>query len=825
MVLVYMPSTSRHHGGPSLGCPQLGRACASQVRGFGYTVAEPVAAQVNAGVQSLQPMRAVLVPSAATARLPADVRMLPRQLLEQESKCPTTSSASSTVTPTDSTESSPRPSGLMVQRQGAVSSIDDGALGVEQDQLALLGEMVNGAEQAGWCDACDEEPRSGAEVRIGCYRFLLQKMIGQGAFGVVWRSLDLSRLSGNRVAAVKIMNTRTQEDLEMAVFEAELLRRLKTQLSAVSSDRVPQYIAHSTTLTSCGGIVNLAMSFIPGMVLDQWLYGINDEEHKQIDVSQIVRGVLPGSRMHSMPLAGACAFAGHLISQLATVFAALQPVAFHRDVSSHNVLVDISINGELQVTAGESPRPSFALIDFGLAVRSDTWHQEWSESNLAGDPRYWMPPAWMAFAFGFECVENHPNRSFHRQYLGRIDHYSLGILGLEVLFALWDVENRFDEERAPGMLEARELWCSFWEAMFSLFQMFHMQGPEETRQYLESTADDRIARITEVLKQVQQALRVAEADPANASRAALLHILADLVDEHGVLDWAEIPAMFGVKPEPEPQPTRLETVRGLRSNGDDMDVPANAYGPVRSWVPPQTRSWVPPKIDGLLRSLENGCSLRKLPEVTRYELLPASNGSTNHHLPSSGSTNRHAPPSGSTNHRSSCSGSTNQHSLSSGSTNHHSSSMNTLTQVNSRPARSITQEQSVRLYTKSMPRARSLSPERASHPYPLNLPQQSVPAGVYSSGSVTRTSSLVRTYAMSAMTERAASYVPPVVAASSVRPPIPRNLSYSPSPSQTPSFAPPPGRATTRTTIGLSHAYVAGHTGCATRSRAVRRLS
>lgn len=255
-----------------------------------------------------------------------------------------------------------------------------------------------------------------------------------------------------------------------------------------------------------------------------------------------------------------------------------------------------------------------------------------------------------------------------------------------------------------------------------------------------------------------------------------------------------------------------------------MDVPANAHGPVRSWVPPQTRSWVPPKIDGLLRSLENGGSLPKLPEVTRYELLPASNGSNNRHLKSSESINRHAPSSRSINHRSSSIGSTNHNSSSSGSTKHHFSSMNVLTQVNSRPARSITQERCVRLYTKSMPRARSLSPERASNPYPQSSPQQSIPAGVYSSGSVTRTSSLVRTGAMSAMTERTGSYVPPAVAAPSVRAPIPRNLSYSPSPSQTPSYAPPPGRATTRTTVGLSHAYVAGHTGCATRSGAMRRL-
>ena len=206
------------------------------------------------------------------------------------------------------------------------------------------------------------------------------------------------------------------------------------------------------------------MSFVRGYALDQWLYGISDEEHKRIDAGMLVDGRLPGGRQQSMYLSAACDFTRSLVSQLVAVAVVLHSIALHRDVSSHNVFVDIHDPD----AADRAHRASFALTDFGVAVCSGSWHREWCISNLAGDPRYWAPPAWMALAFGFRYVETHPNRGFHRQYLSRIDHCSLGVLGLEVLFALW---NRDDtNEAAPGMAEAREAWCIYWHAVIRLFR-------------------------------------------------------------------------------------------------------------------------------------------------------------------------------------------------------------------------------------------------------------------------------------------------------------------------------------------------------------------
>jgi serine/threonine protein kinase len=277
------------------------------------------------------------------------------------------------------------------------------------------------------------------------------------------------------------------------------------------------------------------MSYVPGGALDKWLYGISDEEHKTVDISLLVQGGLPGGQQGLWMLNDAGSTVRDLLTQLAGVFGSFQPIAFHRDVSSHNVLVDF---------ARGLRRPEFALIDFGLAVRSGSWSREWRNSNLAGDPRYWTPSAWMAFAFGFKYVATHPNAGFQHQYLVRMDHFSLGVLGLETLLALWDpAEAR--EGSCVGMPEVRAAWGKYWAAVIHLFQMFHMQGAQEVRQFIAQSQDEGISSLVTHLRQLRHALRAAAAQPANMRVSALLLVLADLVDEKGTVRWAEIPPMLG----------------------------------------------------------------------------------------------------------------------------------------------------------------------------------------------------------------------------------------------------------------------------------------
>jgi len=397
-----------------------------------------------------------------------------------------------------------------------------------------LDEAVSGAWTEPLAPAAVMSPTSvDTIVEIGRRRFELLQVIGRGAFGVVWLARDLSD-SGHEVA-MKAVSAKDVTGFATAKFEAELLQILTAAMPASSKAHVPQYIAHNATRSGGGGIVRLAMSFIPGGALDKWLYGISDEEHKTVDVAQLVDGHLPGGQQGSWWFEDACAIVRDLLSQLSGVFASLLPIAFHRDVSSHNVLVDFRDT--------EQPmKPSFALIDFGLAVRSGSWNREWRNSNLAGDPRYWTPSAWMAFAFGFKYVATHPNSGFHTQYLNRMDHFSIGVLGLEVLFALWHTGEAY-EGKQPGMLEVRAAWCKYWVPLIHLFQMFHRQGAQEVRQFLAQSQDEGVTCLVNHLRQLRQSLRAAAS--LNARCAALLLVLADLIDEKGTVTWEEIPSMLG----------------------------------------------------------------------------------------------------------------------------------------------------------------------------------------------------------------------------------------------------------------------------------------
>lgn len=372
-------------------------------------------------------------------------------------------------------------------------------------------------------------------VKIGHHTFELFQVIGRGAFGVVWRARQTA--SDNEDIALKVVNAKETAAFAAASFEAELLQLLCAGMGVTARGHVPQYITHSTARLESpteGGTVRLAMTLLPGRAVDQWLYGMSDEEHKTVQVSQIVAGRLPGGRQGSCPWLRACSIVQELLSQLSSVFAALEPLAYHRDVSSHNVLI--------QSSAGPGgQKPTFALIDFGLAVRSGSWSAEWRRSNLAGDPRYWTPPAWMAFAFGFKYISRHPNPAFLQQYLTRMDYFSLGILGLEVLLAVWDASD-VDDGKHPGFLEIRSAWRKYWSVAMHLFQRFHRDGASEVRQFLAQSQDEGVKGLVNDLRELRQCLRSAAIHPLNSQCAALLLVLANLVDERGTMTWQELPS-------------------------------------------------------------------------------------------------------------------------------------------------------------------------------------------------------------------------------------------------------------------------------------------
>lgn len=427
------------------------------------------------------------------------------------------------------------------------------------------------AREPGLGMAQDESEQSHT-VEIANRKFVLQSVIGRGAFGVVW----LSREEGlDTDIAVKVVSVHDSAGYASACFEAELLQFLTASIGR-SCQHVPSYFAHSASRTGAAegstAVVRLAMSFMPGGALDRWLYGISDEEHKTVEVSQLIDGHLPGGQQGMWRLTAASKVVKDMLAQLSSVFEALQPIAFHRDVSSHNVLVDFP---------GDFLKPQFSLVDFGLAVRSGSWSREWRSSNLAGDPRYWTPCAWMAFVFGFKYVSTHPNAGFQQQYLNRMDHFSVGVLGLETLFALWNIAEAY-EGRNPGLLDVRSAWVRYWIAVIHLFQMFHVQGPQEVRQFLSHSQEDGITSMVTNLRHLRQSLRAAASHPLNRPCSGMLQVLADLLDEGGSVAWAEIPSLLRAGDDFSSSPMSPQPLQRKVAQADQPKLQQQSHSRIRS---------------------------------------------------------------------------------------------------------------------------------------------------------------------------------------------------------------------------------------------------
>lgn len=400
------------------------------------------------------------------------------------------------------------------------------------------------------------------DVEVDGHTFEVSKVLGRGAFGVVWEAREFStgmsevlsessredsdELPARRrsqAVALKCTGAATQTTLKLALHECEVLQSLTMALSRQEdlalARRVPRYLAHASAADKKE--VHLVMSKIEGRPLDQWLYGISDQRLMDISVSTLLDGPLPGSRRGSRTLEGAGRAAVGLLGQLAPVFAVLDPIAFHRDVSAHNLLVA----GGLFV----GDRLEFSLIDFGLAVPRNTWKEEWKSSNLAGDPRYWAPATWIQFAHGSKHLEAYPDAGYRRQYEERIDHYALGILSLEVFFTLWEGPSH-DSTCGDAMAKAHAAWRVYWATAYDLFQRFHGRdggGHASLRNQLAASSDE-LAKLIAASRTLCLALRVASRRVSDSQvssfAASALLVASELIDVRCSLSWAFVPDLL-----------------------------------------------------------------------------------------------------------------------------------------------------------------------------------------------------------------------------------------------------------------------------------------
>jgi len=149
----------------------------------------------------------------------------------------------------------------------------------------------------------------------------------------------------------------------------------------------------------------------------------------------------------------ACSVARELVLQLSPTFEHISKLAYHRDVNSHNILVD-----------GDTSNPVFGLVDFGLAVDLGKWQgpvssQSWHLVDIGGDCRYWPMSAWLQFECGWQELSKYPPLSI--EYQQQLDFHALGITALQVLAAMAPQVD--DDNLAPQFKALQVAWERYWE--------------------------------------------------------------------------------------------------------------------------------------------------------------------------------------------------------------------------------------------------------------------------------------------------------------------------------------------------------------------------
>lgn len=279
-------------------------------------------------------------------------------------------------------------------------------------------------------------------VQLDGRAFAVTYPLGEGSFGVVWGAES----DDGREVAIKEILCQSQAELSRATFEGCLLRALGEEASSIGGEalrQVPSLVASDTeALGTDVWRVRLAMTRIPGEPLEKFL-----EQWRPAD--------LRSPRSLARGLSEACRYTWELVAQLAQTFERVSCRAYHRDVNPRNILIDDK----------SGQRPSFGLIDFGLAVDSLQWQLDAvKQDNLSGDCRYWPVSAWLAFERGLPELSKHA--ALGREYKSELDFHALGVTAVQCLIGLSprleEISNLPDEDLLLGLRALRVAWEKYW---------------------------------------------------------------------------------------------------------------------------------------------------------------------------------------------------------------------------------------------------------------------------------------------------------------------------------------------------------------------------
>lgn len=378
---------------------------------------------------------------------------------------------------------------------------------------------------------------NGVEVQIGAHRFRCSSVLGRGSYGEVWKAEVLEGDSSLKEVALKEVCCRSQSELQQAIFEVQVLLALERSCKPSEQLKVPRCISYKVDSFQDGWKVRTAMTIVPGESLDCF----------------VRRKPLPG-RNCLEALRRGVVLAVRLIQHVGPSLQKLAPIAWHRDVNSHNILVDGAPD-----TADESylkKHATFWLIDFGLAVDSQSWVSasgKWRTEYIGGDSRYWPASSWMMHLLGPEGFSTCPELC--EQYQRRLDIHGLGITALELISSMALTCPLGEQEELGAWETVLEEWQTYrdqvwrwWAAVYAVFSSGGDLAPVQARLVEENLVD----RLLEMLGKIRSALKVCALQSSDIEEGKLLNVIADMLDEKKAFDLADIQSIFGSASEEEP---------------------------------------------------------------------------------------------------------------------------------------------------------------------------------------------------------------------------------------------------------------------------------
>ncbi|CAE8676455.1 unnamed protein product, partial [Polarella glacialis] len=197
----------------------------------------------------------------------------------------------------------------------------------------------------------------GTDLAVGHLQLRCAEMLGSGSYSTVWRAdvKHLGRREDVDEVALKDVFCRSESALQQSLFEVQLLIAVERGCAKAAAaaevkgldiqmPRLPLCLAYQVDPCDSGWNVRMALTRLKGEQLDGWLQR----------AAEAAVAATPQEPWTSH-IQGGVVLARKLLGQLGPTLDRLAPLAWHRDVNSHNVLVcsETSKDGQLQPTDGE----------------------------------------------------------------------------------------------------------------------------------------------------------------------------------------------------------------------------------------------------------------------------------------------------------------------------------------------------------------------------------------------------------------------------------------------------------------------------------------